>query len=112
MSRRFHLERDVDVSGISGTGIVAEGVEFSDGAVVIRWVTGKHRSTVVWPGIADVEAIHGHGGATRIVWDDELTCRHCGQAPDEDGDHACPCPHPDGLCPDHDRSPDTPRDLS
>lgn len=69
-SRRFHLERDVDVSGISGTGTVAEGVRFSDGITEIRWVTGEHRSTVVWPSIADVEAIHGHGGATRIVWDD------------------------------------------
>lgn len=71
MSRRFHLERDVDVSGISGTGIVAEGIEFTDGTTVIRWVTGDHRSTVVWPSIAAVEAIHGHGGATRIVWNVE-----------------------------------------
>lgn len=70
MSRRFHLERDVDVSGVSGTGVVAEGVEFSDDAVVVRWVTGEHRSTVVWSSITDVEVIHGHGGATRIVWDD------------------------------------------
>lgn len=65
--RTFHLQRDEDVSGVSGTGIVAEGVEFSDGSVVIRWA-GEHRSTVVWPGIESVEAIHGHGGATRIVW--------------------------------------------
>ena len=69
-SRRFELVRDVDVSGISGTGVVAEGVEFSDGTVVIRWITGDHRSTVVWPNIGDVEAIHGHGGATRVHWID------------------------------------------
>lgn len=70
MHRRFHLERDVDVSGISGTGTVAEGVVFSDESVAIRWVAGDHRSTVVWGDLASVEAIHGHGGATRIVWDD------------------------------------------
>lgn len=65
--RTFQLHRDEDVSGISGTGIVAEGIQFSDGVCVIRWF-GVHQSTVVWPSIADVEAIHGHGGATRIVW--------------------------------------------
>lgn len=112
MSRRFHLERDVDVSGISGIGTVAEGVEYSDGTVAIRWLVGGHRSTVVWDDIAAVEAIHGHSGATRIVWDDELHCRHCGRAPDADGDHTCPCPHPDGLCPDHDHAPATPEELA
>lgn len=66
-SRLFQLERDVDVSGISGTGTVADGVVFPDGVCVIRW-RGDRQSTVVWPSIEDVEAIHGHGGATRIVW--------------------------------------------
>jgi hypothetical protein len=64
----FTLERDVDVSGISGTGTVAEGAMFTDGTVVIRWLAGTHHSTVIWDDIASVEAIHGHGGATRIVW--------------------------------------------
>ena len=79
--RRFQLQRDHDVSGISGTGIVADGVEFPDGTTVIRW-RGERQSTVVWPSIEDVEAIHGHGGATRIVWIDQRgstdTCVHCG----------------------------------
>lgn len=66
--RVFELYRDVDVSGISGTGKVAEGVEFSDGRVVLHWCAGEHVSTVVWNSIADVEAIHGHGGRTRIEW--------------------------------------------
>lgn len=67
MSRLFQLHRDVDVSGISGTGIVADGVVFPDGVSVIRW-RGERQSTVVWPSVEDVEAIHGHGGATRVVW--------------------------------------------
>jgi hypothetical protein len=70
MHRRFHLEREVDVSGISGTGRVAEGVLFSNGRVAISWQAGPHQSTVVWDDIEDVVAIHGHGGATQIVWDD------------------------------------------
>jgi len=64
----FELHRDEDKSGISGTGVVAEGVLFSDGPVALRWIIGEHRSTVIWPCIAAVEAIHGHGGKTRIVW--------------------------------------------
>ena len=67
--RRFQLHRDHDVTGISGTGLVAEGAAFSDGGAVVRWLTGT-RSTVVWDDVEDVHKIHGHGGATRIVWVD------------------------------------------
>jgi hypothetical protein len=66
----FHLQRDEDETGISGTGRVAEGVEFSDGPVVLRWIVGEHRSTVVWQSMEAVEAIHGHNGRTRIVLDE------------------------------------------
>ncbi len=69
LPRRFQLDRDHDVSGVSGTGVVADGVEFEDGAVVVRW-RGERPSTVVWPDVASVEAIHGHGGATRVRWVD------------------------------------------
>lgn len=31
----------------------------------------------------------------------ESRCRHCGQGPEVDGDHSCPCPYPDADCPDH-----------
>lgn len=66
--RRFELHREHDVSGVSGVGVVAEGVEFSDGHAAVRWVTGEHRSTVAWDDVESVEVIHGHGGATKIVW--------------------------------------------
>jgi len=36
--RRFLLVRDCDPSGVSGTGIVAEGVQFSDGTAVMHWL--------------------------------------------------------------------------
>lgn len=68
--KRFVLRRDVDVSGISGTGDVAEGVEFSDGTVAIRW-RGETPSTVFWADIDAPVKIHGHGGHTRFVWLDE-----------------------------------------
>lgn len=68
--KAFHLQRDQDETGISGTGRVAEGVRFSNGKVAVAWIVGEHQSTVVWDDIAAVEAIHGHGGKTRIVWHD------------------------------------------
>jgi hypothetical protein len=71
--RTFRLVRTVDVSGVSGTGDVAEGVEFSDGTVALRWLSQWPTSVVFHDrGIEAVEAIHGHGGATRIVYDDPL----------------------------------------
>lgn len=68
--RRFHLVRDTDLTGISGTGRVVEGIEFSDGTCVTRWLTDT-TSSGVYACIADVEAIHGHGGATRVEWVDK-----------------------------------------
>jgi hypothetical protein len=65
--KTFHLQRDEDETGISGTGRVAEGVEFGDGHVALRWLVGEHRSTAIWDGLAAVEAIHGHNGKTKIV---------------------------------------------
>jgi hypothetical protein len=64
------LRRHEDISGISGTGDVAEWVEFSDGAVAVRW-HGDHPSTAAWGDIRDVEIIHGHKGATEILIDDK-----------------------------------------
>jgi len=69
--RRFYLQRDVDVSGVSGEGRVADGVQFEDGTMVIRWL-GDRPSTVVWNSFFDAMQVHGHGGATRFVWIDEL----------------------------------------
>jgi hypothetical protein len=69
-ARRFVLQRDEDETGVSGTGQVAEGVEFSDGRVALRWIVGDHRSTVTWDNMDNVEAIHGHNGRTRVVWMD------------------------------------------
>jgi hypothetical protein len=67
--RRFVLERDDDVSGVSGLGIVAEGVVFFDGVVALRWTSAWPTSVVFHDrGMEAVEAVHGHNGKTRIVW--------------------------------------------
>lgn len=67
--RMFQLHRDTDVSGVSGTGVVAEGVEFSSGVVALTWLSPWPTSVVFHDrGIPSVEAIHGHDGRTRIVF--------------------------------------------
>lgn len=66
--RCFQLVRHVDVSGVSGTGVVAEGIEWSDGTVTLRWA-GRYPTTTVWQhGIDAVIAVHGHDGASTIRW--------------------------------------------
>ena len=65
--KRFILYRFVDVSGVSGENEVAEGVQFTDKTVALRWY-GEKPSTVIWNSIEDAIAIHGHDGKTRIMW--------------------------------------------
>lgn len=68
--RRFRLMRYEDPSGVSGTGIVAHGVEFPDGTAAVYW-PGDYASTTVWPGgVEHVQAIHGHNGSTEVQWVD------------------------------------------
>ena len=67
--RTFELVRYRDPSGVSGTGVVAEGCEFSDGSVALRW-RGDNPATAVWPDVDSVLAVHGHQGATEVRWID------------------------------------------
>ena len=68
LPRLFRLMRVTDATGISGVGVVAYGVVFGDGTCALRWCS-EHRSTAVYASMADLTAIHGHSGATRIeMW--------------------------------------------
>lgn len=58
--RTFRLHRKSDLSGMSGTGVVAEGVEFHDGQCTLSWF-GRYHSVEVWPSLPDLLAVHGHG---------------------------------------------------
>jgi hypothetical protein len=65
----FALVRDTDVSGVSGTGIVANGILWPDGQAVIHWTGSAYPTTTPHPGgMESVLAVHGHGGATRVIW--------------------------------------------
>lgn len=64
--QEFYLQRDEDVSGTSGEGIVARGVVLPSGKVVMEWLT-FHSSVAIYSNIQDVELIHGHEGKTKVV---------------------------------------------
>lgn len=68
-ARRFVLERIEDESGVSGTGIVAEGVEFSTGQCALSWLAPPS-SLGVYANIKSLERVHGHDGKTLVKWID------------------------------------------
>ena len=70
IGKRFVVHREVDVSGVSGTGYVAEGIQFHDGQVVVSWFGKQH----IFECPKDLEtwlSVHGHAGATTIQWIDQ-----------------------------------------
>lgn len=60
---------------MSGTGVIAEGVLFSDGRCITHWL-GTRPKTETWDnlGIDDLMYIVTHAGTadTRLVWDTPL----------------------------------------
>lgn len=71
--RKFHLNRVKDESGVSGTGIVAVGVVLPSGRGILEWVSKRTnaKSLGIYDDMDDLLEVHGHGGATEIVYDDE-----------------------------------------
>ena len=66
-SKLFVLDRNEDATGTSGTGIVAEGVLFSNGQVVIHWMS-QLEAINVYANMTVLEGIHGHDGRTTVRW--------------------------------------------
>lgn len=70
--RVFHLVRYDDVSGVSGTGIVGQGMQARDGAVALRWcVPGMPAAWNLYESIDDLLLVAGHNGRTVVKWADE-----------------------------------------
>ena len=67
--RIFQLNRKVDVSGVSGTGIVAHGVDFG-AYTILYWIPEMTRLQVaglgIYHSVEEVELIHGHDGKTVV----------------------------------------------
>lgn len=71
--KRGVVERDVDVSGVTGTGQICTFVINDDGRVVIFWPVGEG----VWPSLEEAIKVHGHNGKTRFVILDDDEVSHC-----------------------------------
>jgi len=65
MRRQARLFRLVRRAGASGT--LAEGVEWSDGSVALRW-RGPWVSTSTWDCVEALLAVHGTDGRTVLQW--------------------------------------------
>jgi len=79
--KTFEMFRQQDETGISGTGKVIEGVIFSDGECVVRWVAedSNARCVSIWPNFGSFMTIHVHphpDNSTRIVFSDGSVLEH------------------------------------
>lgn len=90
-----YLERHEDVSGVTGTGPVAEFAIASDGRLAVFWGIGVG----LWPSLEEMLEVHGHGGKTiAVILNDEVEdIPHC-NACHEDPKHP-QCPKHDFGCP-------------
>lgn len=68
--RRFVLIRSVDITGISGTGVILYGVEwFSGGPVDVYWLGAK--TTGQYPSMDVVRSTHCYNDNARVVYIDK-----------------------------------------
>ena len=77
--RTFLLRRELDVSGVSGTGIVLEGTLFSTGTVVVHWLTPPPRGSIaIFDSLDQLLSIHVRPHPENravLVFDDGLELR-------------------------------------
>lgn len=81
-----YLDRQVDVSGVSGTGEVAEFTISTNGQVVVFWEHGFS----YFPSLEEATKVHGHEGKTKFVI---LT--------DSEEEHCTNCHHWHNICDVH-----------
>lgn len=70
LPRRFLLERLDDVSGVSGTGVVAYGTTYPGGRTTLAWCASSVSSVTIYDSPEQVVQIHGHSGRTVLKWID------------------------------------------
>lgn len=70
----FTICRQSDESGISGTGVVIEGVEYATGQVVLHWLTPFPKGSIaIFESIEDFKRVHVNPHPTNktiITWSD------------------------------------------
>jgi len=71
----FYLRREEDETGKSGIGRVAQGVQFDDSTVAIRWLS-ETASTILYANIAEAKQVHGHDGKTVVEFDTDWRSKY------------------------------------
>lgn len=70
----FTVCRINDETGVSGTGVIIEGVEFQTGQVILHWLTPFPKGSIaIFESIEDFKKIHVNphpGNKTLITWSD------------------------------------------
>jgi len=70
----FTVCRQSDESGISGTGVVIEGVQYATGQVVLHWLTPVPRGSIaIFESLSDFKKVHVNShpsNKTIITWSD------------------------------------------
>jgi hypothetical protein len=98
LKRQARLFRLVRPIAAPGSRMLAEGAEWSDGAVALRWL-GRWSSTSTWDGIESLLAVHAADGDTRVHWLDPPPVRPAAPPPEtQEKTVWLPAPAPDGLC--------------
>lgn len=63
----IYLYKNIDLSGVSGTGVVAVGAIMPSGRVILEWL-GKYKTETIFSSIEELYHIHAHYGATEIIF--------------------------------------------
>lgn len=71
--KRGYLDREEDVSGVSGTGKVSTFTVNDDGRTVVFWPSGHS----YFGSFQEAVETHGHNGKTRFVLLDDEEISHC-----------------------------------
>tara|TARA_R100000231_G_scaffold4721_2_gene7912 strand:- start:7526 stop:7861 length:336 start_codon:yes stop_codon:yes gene_type:complete len=70
----FTICRQGDESGVSGTGVVIEGVQYATGQVVLHWLTPVPRGSIaIFESLTDFKSVHVNphpDNKTIITWSD------------------------------------------
>ena len=62
----YHLYRKEDVSGISGTGVLAIIFKLAPSRYLMEWL-GEHRTLTLFESLESIKNIHGHDNKTIVV---------------------------------------------
>lgn len=65
--RRFEIRTDMTLGALAHNCRIAQGCQFSDATVAVRWLNGPHR-TILLDSIDDLIAAHCHDGRNHLLW--------------------------------------------